>query len=176
MKVPLLDLKLQYQSLKNELDEAVLRVAESQYFILGPEVENMEKEFCEYLGCKYAIPIMKKQGGGVIINTASVSGVRARPGLSAYTASKGAAILLTRGLAIELAPHQIRVNCLNPVAADTPMLPKFIDDSGAMDKKYEDAKQRFIDTVPMGRVATAQDVARAALFLASDDASFITAN
>jgi 3-oxoacyl-[acyl-carrier protein] reductase len=127
-----------------------------------------------FLGCKYAIPIMKKQGGGVIINTASVSGVRARPGLSAYTASKGAAILLTRGLAIELAPHQIRVNCLNPVAADTPMLPKFIDDSGATDKKYEDAKQRFIDTVPMGRLATAQDVARAALFLASDDASFIT--
>ena len=127
-----------------------------------------------FLGCKYAVPIMKKQGGGVIINTASVSGVRARPGLSAYTASKGAAILLTKGLAIELAPHKIRVNCLNAVAAGTPMLPKFIDDSGAKDKKYEDARQRFIDTIPLGRLATAGDVAAAALFLASDEASLIT--
>jgi 3-oxoacyl-[acyl-carrier protein] reductase len=127
-----------------------------------------------FLGCKYAIPIMKKQGGGVIINTASISGVRARPGLSAYTASKGAAILLTRGLAIELAPHQIRVNCINPVAADTPMFPKFIDESGAKDEKYEEAKKRFIDTIPMGRLATAEDIARTALFLASDDSSFIT--
>jgi dTDP-4-amino-4,6-dideoxygalactose transaminase len=57
MKVPLLDLTLQYQELKKELDEAVLRVSESQYFILGPEVEKMEKEFCEFLGCKYAIGV-----------------------------------------------------------------------------------------------------------------------
>jgi len=127
-----------------------------------------------FLGCKYAIPIMKEQGGGVIINTSSVSGVRARPGLSAYTASKGAAILLTRGLAIELAPHQIRVNCLNPVATDTPMFPKFIDESGARDEKYEEAKKGFIATIPMGRLATAEDVARSALFLASDESSFVT--
>lgn len=127
-----------------------------------------------FLGCKYAVPIMKKQGGGVIINTASISGVRARPGLSAYTASKGAAILLTKSLAIELAPDNIRVNCINPVATETPMFPKFIDDSGAKDDKYEAAKKIFIDTIPMGRLATAEDVARTALFLASEDSSFIT--
>ncbi len=57
MKVPLLDLKPQYHSLKKELDEAILRVAESQYFILGPEVEKMEKEFCHYLNCKHAIGV-----------------------------------------------------------------------------------------------------------------------
>lgn len=127
-----------------------------------------------FLGCKYAIPVMKAQGGGVIINTASVSAVRPRPGLSAYTASKGAAILLTKGLAIELAPHQIRVNCINPGPADTPMLPKFLDDSGVQDAKFEKAKQGFIAGLPLGRLLTPQDIARAALFLASNDAALIT--
>jgi 3-oxoacyl-[acyl-carrier protein] reductase len=127
-----------------------------------------------FLGCKFAIPIMKKQGGGVIVNTASVSAVRPRPNLCAYTASKGAAILLTRALAIELAPHQIRVNCINPGPTDTPMLPKFLDDSGVKDAKFEQAKQGFIAGLPLGRLLTPQDIARAALFLASDDAALIT--
>ncbi len=127
-----------------------------------------------YLACKCAVPIMKKQGGGVIINTASVIGVRPRPRLSAYLASKGAAITLTKGLAIELASFNIRVNCLNPVATDTPMFPYFIDASGARDDNFEAAKKKFIETVPMGRMATSEDVAKAALFLASDDSEFIT--
>lgn len=127
-----------------------------------------------FLACKYAVPIMKKQGGGVIINTASIIGVRPRPGLNAYLASKGAAITLTKGLAIELAPNKIRVNCINPVATDTPMFPYFIDDSGARDAKYEEGLKRFIATIPLGRLATAEDIARAALFLASDESAFIT--
>ena len=127
-----------------------------------------------YLACRYAVPIMKKQGGGVIINTASVIGVRPRPKLCAYLASKGAAITLTKGLAIELASFNIRVNCLNPVATDTPMFPFFIDASGARDANFEEAKKKFIETVPMGRMATSEDIAKAALFLASDDSAFIT--
>jgi len=127
-----------------------------------------------FLGAKYALPIMKKQGGGVIINTASISGVRPRPGLSAYSTSKAAAIMLTRALAIELAPFQIRVNCLNPVAAETPMLAKFIHEKGKEYEKYEEGRQKFIASVPMGRLAQPEDIAYAALFLASEEASLIT--
>lgn len=127
-----------------------------------------------YLACKFAVPIMKKQGSGVVINTASVIGVRPRPGLNAYLASKGSAITLTKGLAIELAPFNIRVNCLNPVATDTPMFPYFIHPSGVKDAKYEEARKQFIATIPMGRLATSGDIAKAALFLASDDSAFIT--
>lgn len=123
-----------------------------------------------FLGAKYAVPWMKKQGGGVIINTASISGVRARPGLAAYTASKGAAIMLTKALAIELAPSKIRVNCINPVAADTPMLPSFF----AKGISEEEARARFLATIPLGRFATAEDVAYAALYLASDEANMVT--
>lgn len=127
-----------------------------------------------FLGCKYAVPIMKKQGGGVIINTASISGVRPRPGLSAYSTSKAAAIMLTKALAIELAPSKIRVNCINPVAAETPMLAKFIADGGAKGEQFETGRKRFMDTVPLGRLATPEDVAYVALFLASEKASLIT--
>ena len=127
-----------------------------------------------FLGCKYAIPLMKKQGGGVIINTASIGGVRPRPGFIVYDASKAAAIMLTRGLAIELAPYKIRVNCINPVAADTPMLAKFIHERGEEYEKYEEERKRFIDTIPMGRLAQPEDVAYAALYLASDEASIVT--
>jgi 3-oxoacyl-[acyl-carrier protein] reductase len=127
-----------------------------------------------FLGAKYAAPIMKKQGGGVIINTASISGVRPRPGLSAYSTSKAAAIMLTKALAIELAPSKIRVNCINPVAADTPMLAQFIETGGAKGEKFEAGRKRFVDTVPLGRLATPEDVACMAMFLASDDASLIT--
>ena len=127
-----------------------------------------------FLGSKYAIPYMKKQGGGVILNTASISGVRPRPGLCAYSVSKAAAIMLTRALAIELAPFKIRVNCINPVAAETPMLPKFMSNQELTKEKFEEGRKRFIDTVPLGRLAQAEDVANAALYLASDEASMLT--
>jgi len=119
-----------------------------------------------FLGCKYAFPIFKKQGGGVVINTASISGKRPRPGSSAYATSKAAAIFLTKALAIEGAASKIRVNCLNPVAAETAMLPGL--------GVTEEAKPAIIASIPMGRLATPKDVAYAALYLASDDASLVT--
>jgi 3-oxoacyl-[acyl-carrier protein] reductase len=127
-----------------------------------------------FLGSKFAVPFMKKRGGGVIINTASISGVRPRPGLSAYSTSKAGAIMLTKALAIELAPFKIRVNCINPVAAETPMLARFMEAGGATGEKFEEGRKRFIDTVPLGRLAQPEDVAYTALFLASEEASLIT--
>jgi 3-oxoacyl-[acyl-carrier protein] reductase len=122
-----------------------------------------------FLGCKYAIPVMKRQCGGIIINTASISGVRPRPGLIAYSASKGAAILLTKALAIELAPFKIRVNCINPVVADTPFLEKSIPVS-----QLEEAKKGMMSTIPLGRLCQPEDIAHAALYLASEESSLVT--
>jgi len=122
-----------------------------------------------HLACKHAVPVMKRQGGGVILNTASTAGIRPRPGLSAYCASKGAVIALTKALALELAPFKIRVVSINPVATDTPMLPGFF---GGMDP--DEARARFIASVPMGRLNRPEDIAHAALYLASDEAEMVT--
>lgn len=123
-----------------------------------------------FLCAKYAVPEMKRGGGGVIINTASIGGVRVRPSYAAYSTSKGAVIVLTRALALELAPYKIRVNCISPVAAATPMLPQFLPegtDMGPVEKQY-------INTVPLGRLAKPEDIAYAALYLASDESSLVT--
>jgi 3-oxoacyl-[acyl-carrier protein] reductase len=125
-----------------------------------------------FLASKIATPIMKKQGGGVIINTSSIGGVRPRPGLSAYAASKAAVTFLTKSLAIELAPFNIRVNCISPVAAETPMLPSFFTEE--MKKDVEATKKLFLSTIPIGRFAQPEDIAKAALYLASDDSSMVT--
>ena len=122
-----------------------------------------------YLAAIQAIPVFRKGGGGVIINTASTAGIRPRPGLTWYNGSKGAVITITRSMAVELAPDRIRVNALCPVAGDTPMLAEFL---GGTDTA--EGRQRFIDTVPMGRLSRPLDVANAALYLASDEAEFIT--
>ena len=146
------------------------------YPMLPTPLENIEEELWDrimavnvkgiFLACKYAVPVMKQQGGGVIINTASISGVRPRPGQSPYATSKAAAIMLTKAFAIELAPYKIRVNCINPTATETAMLPKL----GAT----EDAKKGIIATIPMGRMALPIDIAYAALYLASDEAAMVT--
>jgi 3-oxoacyl-[acyl-carrier protein] reductase len=146
------------------------------YPMLPTPTEDVEEELWDkimavnvkgiFLGCKYAIPVMKKQGGGVIVNTASISGVRPRAGSSAYSTSKGAAILLTKALAIELAPSKIRVNCINPVAAETPMLPGL--------GITKEVIKGIVATIPIGRMAQPMDIAYAALYLASDESSMVT--
>ena len=118
-----------------------------------------------YLAALEAVPLMRAQGGGCIINTASTAGLRPRPGLTWYNASKGAVITMTKSMAAELGPDNIRVNALCPVAGDTPLLPSFL---GA------NSREAFEATVPLGRLSTSADVAKAALWLASDEASFIT--
>jgi 3-oxoacyl-[acyl-carrier protein] reductase len=120
-------------------------------------------------GCRAAIPHLRRQGGGVILNTASTAGIRPRPGLAIYNASKAAVISLTKTLALELAPHRIRVVSICPVATDTPMLPTFL---GTGDQT--EARQRFIATIPWGRLNRPEDIARAAVFLASADAEMVT--
>jgi 3-oxoacyl-[acyl-carrier protein] reductase len=125
-----------------------------------------------FYGCRAAVPQMKTQGGGVILNTASTAGIRPRPGLAVYAASKGAVITMTKALAIELAPHRIRVVSICPVATDTPMLPSFIGVEQGADEA--EGRRRFIGTIPWGRLNRPEDIARAAVFLASADAEMVT--
>lgn len=122
-----------------------------------------------FLGCQAAVPVFRKQGGGVIINIGSTAGLRPRPGLAAYNATKGAVHTLTKALAVELAPDRIRVCAIAPVATDTPLLPSFLGPAPGM-------REKFIATVPLGRLALAHDMANAALFLASPEAEFVTGN
>ncbi len=122
-----------------------------------------------HLGVKHVVPHMKRQGGGVILNTGSTSGIRPKPGASPYSASKGAVIALTKALALELAPFGIRVVSINPFATDTPMLQAQIS---AQDS--EQTQRERVAAIPLGRLLTADDVAQAALYLASDAAAMVT--
>lgn len=123
-----------------------------------------------YLGAKYAVPVLRERGGGVIVNTASIGAVAPRPGVTAYNATKGAVVTMTRGLAAEVAPFRIRVNAVNPVAADT----QFVKGALGMDSMPEPIRQAVVQGIPLGRLAEPRDVAAAVLFLASDDAEFLT--
>jgi 3-oxoacyl-[acyl-carrier protein] reductase len=115
------------------------------------------------------VPLMREQGGGVILNIGSTAGIRPRPGLTWYNDSKGAVNLLSKSMAVELAPMKIRVNCIAPVIGHTALLESFM---GVPDTP--DNRAKFIATIPMGRMSEPGDVARAAVFLASDEAAFIT--
>jgi 3-oxoacyl-[acyl-carrier protein] reductase len=123
-----------------------------------------------WLGAKYVLPVMKRQGRGVFLITSSTAAIRPRPGVQAYAASKGAVVTLTKSLALEAAPHGVRVVAIAPVATETPMLPAF------MGKQVvdEEGRARYVATVPLGRLNQPEDLARAAVFLASDDAAMIT--
>ena len=114
------------------------------------------------------VPVMEKQGGGVILTTASTAGLRPRPGLTWYNASKGWAITATKSMAVELAPKNIRVNCLCPVAGETGMLATF------MGEDTPERRAQFRASIPLGRLSTPLDIANAALYLCSDEANFIT--
>ena len=122
-----------------------------------------------YIAVQEAIPLFKRQGHGFIINTSSTAALRPRPGLAVYCSSKGAVSNLTKALAVEFASDQIRVNALCPVMGETGMLETFM---GVPDTPEN--RKKFEATIPMGRFSTPSDVAAAALFLASDDAAFIT--
>ena len=121
-----------------------------------------------YLGAKHVVPVMKKQGFGVILNVASTAGVRPRPGLVWYNTSKGAMMTATKAMAIELAGEKIRVNAINPVAGETGMLHLF------MGEDTPEKRAQFISSIPLGRLSLPEDMANAALFLCSDEAKMIT--
>jgi 3-oxoacyl-[acyl-carrier protein] reductase len=121
-----------------------------------------------YLTARHLVPHMKTAKRGAILNIASTAGVSPRPRLNWYNASKGWMITATRAMAVELAPHGIRVNALNPVAGETPLLASF------MGEDTPEMRAKFLSTIPMGRFSTPDDLAAAALFLCSDEASLIT--
>ena len=122
-----------------------------------------------YLGAIHGVPALKRRGSGVIINTASTAAVRPRPGLTWYNGTKGAVVTLTKSMAVELAPDAIRVNAINPVIGATGLTAEFM---GGEDTP--EIREKFIAGIPLGRMSTAEDIAAAVMFLASDDAQFIT--
>lgn len=122
-----------------------------------------------FLAAREAVPLFRRQGGGVILNTSSTAALRPRPGLVWYNGSKGAVNTITKAMALELAPDNIRVNAICPVIAATGMLETFM---GKPDTPENRAA--FVATVPLGRMSTPEDIAAAALYLVSDEAEFLT--
>jgi 3-oxoacyl-[acyl-carrier protein] reductase len=123
-----------------------------------------------FLGAKYALPVMKRARRGVFLITASTAGIRPRPGGQIYAASKGAVITFAKALALETAPHGVRVVAICPVATHTPMLPTFMGTQTVEPKVLAG----YEATVPLGRLNQPEDIANAAVFLASDEAAMIT--
>nr|WP_323779895.1 SDR family oxidoreductase [Amylibacter sp.] len=121
-----------------------------------------------YLAAKAFVPHMKANGAGAILNVASTAGVSPRPNLNWYNASKGWVITATKAMAVELAPFGIRVNALNPVAGETPLLKSF------MGEDTPEMRAKFLSTIPIGRFSTPEDMGNAASFLCCDEASMIT--
>ena len=144
-----------------------------------PYLEVTEAEFDKvyainvksvYLSALHAVPVFRKRGGGCFVNIASTAGVRPRPGLTVYNSSKGAVIIMSKSMAAEFGPDKIRVNCVNPVfSPDTSLSADFA--GGTL---TEEAKKRFLATIPLGRFSTPQDIANACLYLASDEASMVS--
>lgn len=143
-----------------------------------PMLEVTEEEFDRvyainvksiFLTAKHFVPHFRARGGGVFVNIASTAGVRPRPGLTWYNGSKGAVITTSRSMAAELGPDNIRVSCVNPVIGATGLIAEFM---GVEDTPEN--RKRFVATIPMGRFSTPEDVANACLYLASDEAKFIT--
>ena len=121
-----------------------------------------------YLTARHIVPVMKAQGGGAILNIASTAGVSPRAHLNWYNASKGWMITATKTMAVELAPAGIRVNAVNPVAGETPLLSTF------MGEDTPERRAQFLATIPLARFAQAEDIANASAYLCSDEASMVT--
>ncbi len=121
-----------------------------------------------YWTAKHMVPWFRDHGGGAFVNIASTAGVRPRPGLVWYNGTKGAVIVTSKAMAVELAPHKIRVNVINPVAGETALLATF------MGEDTPEMRAKFVASIPLGRFSQPSDIASAALFLASDEAEFIT--
>ena len=143
------------------------------------EVEELEYDLTMDLNVKsgffttkYAVPVMKKNGGGSIIFTASVSGLVASPYSPVYSAAKGAVVNLVRSLAVRLGKEQIRVNGISPGTTETPMMQKFLKRSEK--DNFEENKRYIIDAIPLGRIAQPEEIANTALFLASDESAYIS--
>lgn len=148
----------------SHVNKSFLDIGEAEYDrVFAVNVKGL------FLCSQAAVPYFRENGGGVIINIGSTAGLRPRPGLSAYNATKGAVHNLTKTLAVELAPDKIRVCAIAPVATDTPLLPTFLGNA-------EGQREKFVATVPLGRLAQPRDMANMALFLASDEAEFVTGN
>jgi len=121
-----------------------------------------------YLTARHLVPVMKARGQGAILNIASTAGLSPRPRLAWYNASKGWMITATKAMAVELAPHGIRVNALCPVAGETPLLKSFLGED------TPEMRAKFLATIPLGRFSTPQDLGAAATFLCSDAAAMLT--
>ena len=144
-------------------NQPMLDVTEAQFDrIYAVNVKSL------FLTAKHVVPHFRAQRDGVFVTIASTAGVRPRPGLTWYNGSKGAAIVTSRSMAAELARDNIRVNVINPVAGETAMLADFMGADTA------ENRAKFISTIPLGRLSLPSDVATAAVFFASDEASFIT--
>jgi 3-oxoacyl-[acyl-carrier protein] reductase len=122
-----------------------------------------------YHSAIHAAPVFRRQGRGSFINIASTAGIRPRPGLTWYAATKGAVITMTKAMAVELAPDNIRANAINPVVSATGLLKDFLPGEDT-----PETRAKFVASIPLGRMSTPRDVAAACLFLASEDAEFLT--
>ncbi|MGB0506320.1 MAG: glucose 1-dehydrogenase [Pikeienuella sp.] len=121
-----------------------------------------------YLTARHIVPHMKSRGTGAILNIASTAGLSPRPNLNWYNASKGWMITATKTMAVELAPHGVRVNALCPVAGETPLLSSF------MGGDTPENRARFLATIPLGRFSQPEDLGACAAFLCSEEASIVT--
>jgi 3-oxoacyl-[acyl-carrier protein] reductase len=115
------------------------------------------------------VPLMKKQGGGCVINIGSTGGIRPRPGLTWYNATKGAVNLVSKSLAVELAPDHIRVNCIAPVMGETGLLEAFMGKNDTPENR-----EQFVGTIPLGRLSKPSDIATACVYLAAEESNFMT--
>ena len=144
-------------------NQPMLDVAEAEFDrIYAVNVKSL------FLVARHAVPHFRKKRDGVLVTIASTAGVRPRPGLTWYNGSKGAAIVTSRSMAAELAPDNVRVNVINPVAGETALLPQF------MGQDTPEMRAKFVASIPLGRLSQPSDIATAAVFFASDEAAFIT--